>query len=675
MVQIDEVLKGIDTEYAYRFAKKLETYKCNPVLGYRTAGSRAEFETGNLIYDEMKQIGIDTVVKDEITLDSWEFQKAKLSFESSTGKRYEFELGAYQTQFHTYGPKKFSLVYLGKGKAVDYKGIDVRGKLVLVDINQRDEWWINYPVYQSYLKGAAALIAVQISGYGQIDEKTLNAQDIAGPSEAAAFSISQKDAECLKEILKYQPELEVILDAISLVKSNQKAYNIIGKIEGRYPESMILLSAHYDSYFSGFQDDNVAIAMMLGIARAVKQSGYRPNRTLVFGAMAAEEWGVINSKYDWSTGAYEELFSVHPEWKGKVIADINFELPAHAHDKKDRIRCVYEYAEFIKEWIKEIDVDQKAYPEGLEVVYPIETWSDDFSMAIFGIPSIVNDFSSGTFMATHYHSQFDNEVFYEEAVYKFHHRLYAALLIELDQTAVVPLNFKMLFNHMLKSLSGDGRVEGHKDSQKITHLLVQLEDASEYLYKKVQEINRQYKKALEYQEKQEAHKIFKKHRGLEKHMLKLFAKEQDALVRLNWHDEVYFPHEILKKNLKLIEEAIIALERRDIREALADIYQIDNNKYAFLFEKEVYEYFTDYVLMQSEDRLKWGKNRIVGHENLFDIVQSLEQKLRQENNNIIEEIKQLQKVQLRQQDLLNQVMGDEKAFLEEFLSEIQEILL
>ena len=72
---------------------------------------------------------------------------------------------------------------------------------------------------------------------------------------------------------------------------------------------MILLSAHYDSYFSGFQDDNAAVAMMLGIARAVLRSGYKPRKTLVFCAMAAEEWGVVNSKYDWSAGAYEQVFT------------------------------------------------------------------------------------------------------------------------------------------------------------------------------------------------------------------------------------------------------------------------------------------------------------------------------------------------------------------------------
>ena len=42
---------------------------------------------------------------------------------------------------------------------------------------------------------------MQTGGYGEVDDAALNAQDIAGPPEAAAFSISRKDAGVLKELL------------------------------------------------------------------------------------------------------------------------------------------------------------------------------------------------------------------------------------------------------------------------------------------------------------------------------------------------------------------------------------------------------------------------------------------------------------------------------------------
>ena len=85
--------------------------------------------------------------------------------------------------------------------------------------------------------------------------------------------------------------------------------------------------------------------------------------------MAAEEWGVVDSKYDWSTGAYEQVFTAHPEWQGKVIADLNFELPAHAHGRKAAVRCTYEYADFMEHFTEAVVVDEEAYPDGAQDVY------------------------------------------------------------------------------------------------------------------------------------------------------------------------------------------------------------------------------------------------------------------------------------------------------------------
>ena len=58
---------------------------------------------------------------------------------------------------------------LVKGQKMILQNLDVKDKLVLIDINQREEWWINYPAYQAHLKGAAAVIAVQEGGYAEVD--------------------------------------------------------------------------------------------------------------------------------------------------------------------------------------------------------------------------------------------------------------------------------------------------------------------------------------------------------------------------------------------------------------------------------------------------------------------------------------------------------------------------
>ena len=641
MTTEQQYIASLDIEASYNLAKQMEDYRTNPVLGYRPAGSKAEFETGEMLKSYMEDLGLSNVRKDEIKVDGWEFEKAVLAYADAAGERQEVQLGAYQTDFVTKGAETFQVVYVGKGGEKDYADKDVTGKIVLAEINQRDEWWINFPVYQAHEKGAKALIAVQIGGYGQVDEKALNAQDIAGPPEAAAFSMSFEDSEKLKACLDEKGEITVTLDASSRVMRDVSTYNILGEIPGRRSDRMILLSAHYDSYFSGFQDDNTAVAMMLGIARAFIKMGYQPENTWVFCAMAAEEWGIADSKYDWSTGAYAEVFNVHPEWAGKVIGDFNFELPALSNGNLDGIRCTYEYKDFFEDTLKTLPALSPAYPEGVLVSAPIETWSDDFSVAISGIPSMVNEFSAGSFMTTHYHSQYDSDVYYNEAAYRFHHELYGLLLMHLDRQSVAPLNFAEVFEQASASLDV---LMCQKSGSRVTallNLLGQTEEVAEEVYDRIYDIN---EAGVDSEQCREAENI----------LLKVFKMAQDKYVRLTWEDAVVFPQEAAQNNLRYLKKAIRALKRKipDAEAAFEALYEIDNNAYAFQFSKQVYERFTDYVLDQNSDRLQWGRGRIVHHENLYDLVAQLMDKYHQGATDFANEIAELEKVAKRQKAYL-----------------------
>ena len=668
----DEYIKNLDISWSYNLAKKMEKICSNPRLGYRTAGSAAELATGDMLADIMKKTGFPKVYKDAITVDSWEFEKAVLSFTDSRGRERKVQLGAYQTHLVTDGPQEFSLVYAGKGTRYAYADIDVTGRLVLVDINQRDEWWINYPVYQAHLKGAAAVIAVQTGGYGEVDDTALNAQDIAGPSDAPAFSISRKDAEALKKSLKGRDEMTVTLDAVSKVKNNQTTFNIVGEIPGRHPERRIMLSAHYDSYFDGFQDDNTAIAMMLNIGKTLIDIGYRPENTLTFCAMAAEEWGVTDSQFDWSTGAYEQVFTVHPEWRGKVIADINFELPALAHGTRARIRSTYEYVPFIEKFLEDLPVLTQAYPEDTRVTAPIETWSDDFSIAISGIPSMVDDFTGGSFMQTNYHSQFDNDSFYDEDVYRMHHELFGLLLMAIDRTAVVPLSFSGVMENVEEQLDLTWCRKCGADGDGLINSLREAIRTGEAVYRRVLEINSEYENALNNNRTDEADRLYSQSRMLEKALLDAFQKEQDTFVRIDWHGTVLFPHEILQDHLLLLTGAVNDLKNGRISVALRKLYEIDNNSYAFSFDKEVYEHFTRNSLNQPKERLKWGYGRIVDHEDLFDVVTGLLRKVQNGEKDCSVEIAFLQKAYDRQAGLYREEIMKMKNNTEEITGILKE---
>ena len=93
---IEAYLKQIDIDYSYALAKRMEKFRTNAELGYRTAGSAAEIAAGKMICAEMKKIGLKKVRRDRIKVDSWEFRKAELRYTDKTGKVKKCILGGYQ---------------------------------------------------------------------------------------------------------------------------------------------------------------------------------------------------------------------------------------------------------------------------------------------------------------------------------------------------------------------------------------------------------------------------------------------------------------------------------------------------------------------------------------------------------------------------------------------------
>ncbi|WP_199203760.1 M28 family peptidase [Sporosarcina sp. P16b] len=673
----DKYLSEVDVEYAFEFAKGMEEYKTNEKLGYRTAGSEAERKTGEKIGEEMKKIGLTEVTKDAFMVDSWEFEKADLSFTDTAGKEYLAVLGGYQANFDTNGVQELEVIYAGKGTAADLEGLDIKGKLVLIDINQREEWWINYPAYQAHVKGAAAVIAVQEAGYGEVDPDALNAQDICGPDDAPAFSMSQTDAAELKKALEASEKetLTVKFDAKSTVKMDQETYNYYGKIVGKDPDSYILLSAHYDSYFAGFQDDNAAIALMLGIAKGMIDSGYQPEKTLVFNALAAEEWGKSNTRYDWSTGAYNQIFNIHPDWVGKTFANLNFELPAYEHTTQDEIRSVYELNNYLTEFAKEVPTVADVYKDGISVVSPLRTWSDDFSFGIAGVPALRNDFQDSEFMKTHYHSQFDNEDTYNADALKFHLNLYGLLTIHYDQTAIVPLDFTTRLQAMKDMIDADVFEQASVASDHLTKEIDQAMSSAQEVNKKVAYMNKEYAAALEKEDADQAKKLYDESRELNSGLLAAYKYAEDQFVRLTWEDEPIFPHEHAQNNVKNLAASIEALTTGDIATPLDEhLYAIDNNWYAYDFDQEVFNYFTDYVIKAPKEQLMWGAGRIVDHEDLFKTIQSLKTKKEQTKPDLSVEITSLMNALDRQKKLLEQTVTDETASVKklgELLSDLK----
>ena len=664
-------LEHVDIGYSYDLALRLEDIRSNDALGYRTAGSQAELDTGDMLKAQMEAIGLQNVTKDAFTLDTWTFEKAELTFTDSTGNPYTAQLGGYQAQFVTDGAESFTIIDGGQGTEADLCELDVAGKLVLMDINQRENWWINYPAYEASLRGAAAVIAVQDGGYAEVSDDALNAQDICGPADAPAFSMSRTDANALRAAMGENNEITVTLDAVSRVGFDGTSYNIVGMIPGADPDAMILMSAHYDSYFAGFQDDNAAIALMFGIAKGIIDSGYQPEKTLVFCAMAAEEWGVSDTRYDWSTGAYNQIFRVHPEWVGRVIADINFELPAMNEGDTDQIRTSYELKTFVEDFRETVPAVEGVFPQGIEVIVPTQTWSDDFSLSIAGVPSSVTALRGG-FAQTHYHSQFDNRDTYSEEAFLFHHNLYGMLMLAYDRCAVSPLDFSTRLEALREAM--DDTVLTAEQVSALNGALTDAEKAASDAWTAVSDINSRYREALDNGDTAAADALLQQSREMNAAVLAAFKFAEDSFVRLTWEDVSIFPHEHSQNNLIALNAAVEALEAGDSAAAVDEyLYAVDNNWYAYDWSRETFDHFTNYVLNQSADRLMWGAGRVQGHEDLFDVIRSLLGKYGDTAADYTEELARLEAAVETQTAMLAQQVDHEVQSLAELTARLTAI--
>ncbi len=82
----------------------------------------------------------------------------------------------------------------------------------------------------------------------------------------------------------------------------QTAENILAYLPGQSRDSLLVVSAHYDhlgirngSYYPGADDNAVGVAVLLEIAECLAQSGIKPERTVLFALLTAEENGLLGS--------------------------------------------------------------------------------------------------------------------------------------------------------------------------------------------------------------------------------------------------------------------------------------------------------------------------------------------------------------------------------------------
>ena len=672
----DRFIDSVSPDYAYDVALELTT---NPVyfnseLGGRNAGSKAEHAAADYLAGLMEEIGLSDVEKQAAQCDLWQFNGASFTVDGVEYPVYSYATAATPAEGIT-----AEVVYAGKGTMWDYEGLNVEGKIVLVDIDQRNDWWITYPMLEAEFQGAAAILAANVGGYSQIADDALNSQDVCGPTSIPTLSIGVSDSLEIREKLEQGPVTATLVVDNEVEIDAGTTYNITGVLKGKSSEHQILIGGHYDAHFWGFQDDNCAVGLVLAMAKAMVDSGYQPENDIVFCLHGAEEWGSSYTQYDWTVGAWEMINNVHPDWVGRTLAFINFELPAYEFDTYTSTYSAPEMYEMLDYFANEYPYSPDpvgCFPDGvLTEGYQTYTYSDDFSYYAAGVPSTVNGFLLQKDMETVfpfyeeiYHTQYDTPDTYNEAVMNFNIQYYGALAMYIDQTPALYLDFTAQYDRILNSMDEETMAAAGVDVDAFKAALDRLNQSAQSMVDRVVDVNTRYLQAVEEGNTEQMAELWVQGKELTNQNLAAFQYAQKNLLGLMYERPIV-PHEAPQENILLCQAIIDCLEQGDVATAVDEYAWTVNNVlewYAMYFSPEVIAVQDDMLWGEdNQDNLYWGTDIGFTKADVDEATRSIFARYDETSGDFSKEIAVYQAAIEAQTQILRDLGGQEIAAMEE----------
>lgn len=574
--EVQAYIETVDEEYAYGIAETLaydENYLSNE-LGWRTAGSDAEHAAADYLASEMESLGLEEIEKVPVTVDKWQFNDASLTIE---GSDINIMPASYATNGTDSNGITAEIVDVGDGFSEDYDGKDLNGKIALVGVDQWNVAWIDQYMNEAALHGASAIVSYsKKSGYAAFSDDMINMQDLCAEDVIPCVSISRNQYKEIKKAIKDGKTTATLKVDNEMVPEGGTSYNVIGKIKGKSSDQQIIVSGHYDVYFNGFQDDSCAIGLVLAMAKGMKESGYVPMNDIIFVCHGSEEWGAIGTQFDWTTGAWEMINNAHPEWAGKTLAMINFEMPAvYDGAAQTQIQCEPEFASMAKNFVETsglaLEPVNDVYPEGINSE-SVDTHclEDGVSYRASGVPHFINvpgfDKSKDTnWNRDRYHTAADDKDTYNEDVMLTNLNMFGALAIYVDKTPALQLDMVATCDDLEEALDENLAKEAGADAEAYKAALADLRNKAEAWNEKIADINSRYEEAVAAEaSEEEINEIIDEAKAVNKLTLEAFKYVQDNFIGIVLTSDIVIKHDAYQRNINTLSGVISALEEGNL---------------------------------------------------------------------------------------------------------------
>jgi hypothetical protein len=472
-----ETAKKIEYNYFYNSLKFLSSDE----LRGRDTGSEEYAIAADYVVKEFKQHGLkpfgdDGTFFQKVPLIKRSFVKSSINLYADNGKKKL--VGKYGENYTLLVNTKFkkireeqNLVFVGYGNILpekninDYKGVDVKGKTVIVVIGSPDTVRVS-GAYDPFVKVQNAvsqgadgiilffpnsnllqgLIFKQMHGF--LKEPIISQADTS--VGGSMFDIDLKIATFAKKKLiskvfklnnlKLKKELKKISKgefaskelrstlnvSYDIKVENNDCKNVVAVLPGTDPKlksEYVVIGGHLDhvgvgeeikgdSIYNGMWDNATGISAIMSIAKTYNELSEKPKRSIVFICYTGEEKGLLGSNY------YAQKNDIKD---GKIVANLNIDMLGSLFEAKDVIPLGYSHSnlsEAVDFSTKSLGLD---IDENLSVENMYIERSDQMSFIEIGVPvlNIGNGFTAvdpkidgkkfdDKWMEKFYHSPFDD---------------------------------------------------------------------------------------------------------------------------------------------------------------------------------------------------------------------------------------------------------------------------
>jgi Iap family predicted aminopeptidase len=428
----------ISAGYLRDVVERLESFGSHP-RGFRVAGTPEERAAAAYVAGELRAAGLTDVVEEPVPVDAWRLREAFVELEG--GERLE---GASFGGVPETGGRgvRGGLVPVGRGGRCQVEGLDLRGKVVLVDW-EAEALWPYMVGLELGLRGARAMVVTCPEGgpYYQAADAVGTFDGVWHTEGPPCVTVSKEDAKRLRA--HAGERVRVVLKAP--LTEGATAVNVVGVLPGRRRGAPSIVAGHHDGWFGAAFDDASAIAVVLALARAFADSGVRPARSIAFVSHTAEEYGITGSAYDWCYGAWYQIVVEHREWSTGSPFYLNVE--GSGRPEPFVLDVPPELARWTRTLCRRAERDG-LLPHGFRLDEP-STWTEVWPFLAAGVPGMNVSTFTPEFERTEYHTRYDTAAAVDFDYLERLTRVCARLLLEADDAG---LDFDARARHLRRAL-------------------------------------------------------------------------------------------------------------------------------------------------------------------------------------------------------------------------------